>query len=447
MRFHTVEYVLSSLSRYWPGQTEFIRRLPVAQAAPSTLSTPPSTPPVMEEVSLPEWAKDVGVNGCLLVPQSAIVPASKQTWRYVDWFEAAFWYLSGAAEQTFESNFGVIGSNSHRLKKWDIRIWEKAWVNRIALMLRRWAARESGSDEHLIFGTIPDAEIILTHDLDAIRKTPVLRCKQTASRLLNAIAKIRKNHWAEGIAASANAITFFFQSGQYDRLEKLMELEQAHQIRSMLFIYTECKGKQNRHWAKAVVDPSPYIHDRTLLSQLDTFSQKGWPIGLHPSYASYDDPVALQAERICLEKAMQTEITQCRQHWLRFSWDRTWRAQQTAGLTRDFSLGFNDREGFRNGAALEFSPWDKRLNRGMKIQAIPLVLMDSQVSHDTPCVRDKRINDILEEVIAVGGQASVLWHTHVLSPDFGWGDGYRTVLSNVTSLQETSNMDRQRDKA
>ncbi len=43
-------------------------------------------------------------------------------------------------------------------------------MNRIALFLRRWAAREQGMSEEDLFDSLPKAEIILTHDVDAIAK-------------------------------------------------------------------------------------------------------------------------------------------------------------------------------------------------------------------------------------------------------------------------------------
>ena len=87
--------------------------------------------------SIAKWlARDVAPPEGLLVP--AHYGASGATWDAIDWLGVAFWYLSGAAERAFEARNGPIHSYSVRLVRWNPQFWERAWVNRIALFLRRW---------------------------------------------------------------------------------------------------------------------------------------------------------------------------------------------------------------------------------------------------------------------------------------------------------------------
>ena len=56
----------------------------------------------------------------------------------VDWWTAIFLLMEGWHERIWEKTRGVIHSYSFKLKDWDTRAWDHAWVNRIALFLRKW---------------------------------------------------------------------------------------------------------------------------------------------------------------------------------------------------------------------------------------------------------------------------------------------------------------------
>lgn len=96
----------------------------------------------------------------------------------------------------------------------------------------------------------------------------------------------------------------------------------------------------------------------------------------------------------------------------------------------DTTLGFNDRPGFRNGAALKFAPFGD----AEAFAALPLVLMDSHL-YDYAALdgagRARAMRYWIEEVRQVRGQCTVLWHPHTLSEDYGWADGFRALLAAI----------------
>lgn len=97
----------------------------------------------------------------------------------------------------------------------------------------------------------------------------------------------------------------------------------------------------------------------------------------------------------------------------------------------DYTLGFNDRPGFRTSAALIYRPLFADSDDVAEFWAAPLLLMDSQV-YDYQLLEDtQRFNMIdayIREVIQVHGEASILWHQRTLSADYNWGAGYIRVL-------------------
>ena len=94
--------------------------------------------------------------------------------------------LEGWHERLWEKTKGVIHSYSFRLADWDSRAWDHAWVNRIAIFLRKWVKRENEWDDAFL-GPIPSAKLTVTHGVDAVEKTIPIRFKQGTFNLFNAI--------------------------------------------------------------------------------------------------------------------------------------------------------------------------------------------------------------------------------------------------------------------
>lgn len=433
-------YVVQELSRYWPNGETMILDLPIPSASRLGEKQEP-LPPRLLFVDLPDWSKVLAVNGQILVPEQLVIPGKSPSWCRTDWFAVIFWYLNGMAERAFEKRNGPIHSYSLRLKGWDPRLWERAWVNRIALFLRRWAAQRINKDEATLLGPLSEPEIVITHDLDAVHKTLAIRFKQTAFYGYNAARYLLRGNWGNFLKKSMAATRFFFSKDDYNQLRTMTDIEEHHNLRSHINVYGG-PGGWRRSLAKMLFDPAYSIQDENLRMQLCNLSKRGWTIGLHQSFHTWKDVEITRSELLRLEKAIGHPITSCRQHWLRFSWRKTWKVQDAAGLKLDTTLGFNDRPGFRNGTALCFHPWDDRTNRPIDLEALPLVLMDSQLYDYLKLDLKDRKSEIrhwIEEIRLVRGTASVLWHPHTMSDDFGWAEGFECLLSEVTGVKRKDN--------
>lgn len=437
LREKQLMWVLQSLRRYWSRNQQTVQRLPIKHIA--AVENEP-TPPKSESVRLPDWARDLEADGGLAVPSHLIAAGEAAVWQRVAWWDVVWWYLHGVAERQVEAARGPIHSYSFRLRDWDHRFWERAWVNRIALFLRRWAARREETSEHTLFGPLPSAELIVTHDVDAIRKTPAIRLKQTAFHTFNALRALRQGRIGHALEKLWDGISFGVQPADYWCFDLIHELEEAHGIRSQFNVYA---GSTRRlpNLREFVFDPSYSPREQRLRSTLRQLQSGGWTIGLHQSFDCFADVDRMNAERGRLEAALDLPITSCRQHWLRFSWEETWKTQQSAGLKQDTTLGFNDRPGFRNGAALSWNPWDPETESPMQLTALPMVLMDSHV-YDYNSIdaetRSQWIRHWVDEVRAVHGTATFIWHQRVLSSDYGWNDGFHELLAAITGVAQSS---------
>jgi hypothetical protein len=426
------DYVIESISRYWPGRCELIasaltvhHKLPINEVLPAR----------GEAIVVPSWATDIAVDGGLLVPQWAADQA-RGGWESVDWVAVCFWYLNNLAERAHEQRSGPIHSYSGRLKGWDSRFWQYAWVNRIALFLRRWVARINRRDEHKLFGPPPRAELYLTHDVDAVEKTLAIRFKQSVFHSINALRFLLSGRFVLSASKAAQAARFLVSGENYWCFDQILDLEQSHGVKSIFNFYAGKPGNQ-RNIKQRLLDPAYDVNQQRLSTQIRKMQEKGWVVGLHQSFDSWRDEVRMRVEKSNLEKALGGVVSSCRQHWLRFSFQNTWKIQQNIGLKQDTTLGFNDRPGFRNCAALAFHPWDEETNGPMSMESIPMVLMDSHFydyQSYNDCQRKENLKKWLTEINLVGGVASIVWHQRVMSRDYGWADGYKYLL------QETSNL-------
>ncbi|MSQ94958.1 MAG: hypothetical protein EXR98_10445 [Gemmataceae bacterium] len=420
-------WVLDTLEGYWRGVAEIIARLPLARLLEPYEE---SIPPRFLSVALPDWASHAGVDGALLIPAQLLVPGDRPAWERVDWLGTAFWFLHACAERAFEQQHGPIHSFRFRLRGWDDRHWDHAWVNRIAVFLREWAARRQGVSARECCGPLPAPEMLLTHDVDAVRKTWAIRLKQTAFHGFNWVRSWVQGRWREGAGKLCHALAFLCRPANYWRFEELTQLETQYGLKSQFNFYGGTGGFMRRP-RDLLLDPGYSVETPAIRAVMRSLQGSGCGIGLHPSFAAWNDADRMAAEKSRVERALGAPINQVRMHWLRFSWHDTWHVQQLCGLRDDSTLGFNDRPGFRNGAALVFHPWDRARQQPMALRATPMVLMDSQLydyATTNPDQRRATMTRLIREVHGVGGKATIIWHPHVLSPDYGWGGGYREFL-------------------
>ncbi len=420
-------FVIDAGSEYWPSGGELLRALPVPEvASEASIET--------MRVPLPEWGLSHIKNApaYILVEQAFVAEGDAPQWQRCDWWSAAFSYMNGLAERKIEKVNGPGHSYTQKLPGFDPERFDRPWVNWIFLFLRNWVAHLDGRGEHEIFGSLPTPRIVLTHDVDALSKTLPLRIKQCAFNGVNAFRLAGRGRFGDALRSCIQAFRFAVLPGRYDQLKNLMDIEASRDVRSTFFFHGGAGLRRSmRKW---LFDPGYDVSDTGVTGRISSLKAGGWLIGLHPGFETYNSVSGITAEREKLESAAGQDISRCRQHWLRFSWEQTWDAQERAGLKEDHTLGFNDRPGFRVSAALCFHPWSVAGQKQHDLQIVPFALMDSHLFLYGMMAQDARrrvIDTYIDEVAAVGGVAGVIWHQRVLHSDYGWGDEYKYLLRKM----------------
>jgi hypothetical protein len=313
-------------------------------------------------------------------------------------------------------------------------LWERAWVNRIFLFLRRWVAHLNNASEVELLGNLAPGVLHLTHDVDYVSKTLALRLKQIAFISYNLLKYLLSGNFSGALAQFPRLFRFGLGRANYWQFSVIRELETEYGATSSWNFYGGVGGFA-RSSSELLLDPAYRVTDKKISGQLAALLDGGNRIGLHQGFHSWQDSKRMLLEKNRLEQAIGKPVDSCRQHWLRFSFSDTWKAQEAAGFKLDTTLGFNDRHGFRNSAALRIPAWIGSEQRfSASLETLPMVLMDAHLfdyGQLEPDARKQVIDYYLDEIAFVGGEATVVWHHRVFHADYGWGDDYRYLLDGI----------------
>jgi len=164
--------------------------------------------------------------------------------------------------------------------------------------------------------------------------------------------------------------------------------------------------------------------------------QKEVNIGLHPSYQSLGKVEMIDKEKARLEQVSGGEITESRQHFLRFSLPGTYQELDSLGIEKDYSLGFHDEVGFRSGTAFTHCFYDLLRDVALSIEIVPLTAMDSAMKNYLKLTAEEAM-EVMEEILLQmnksGGSFTTVWHNHSLSERDDW-NGWRSVFESIPEM-------------
>lgn len=344
-----------------------------------------------------------------------------------------FAYAACLEEYRLEARSGPIHSYAVRLNG-ENRRFDRPYANYLIMAV-----------VHLLEQAYPDAikpdwaapGLFLTHDVDAVEKTWAVRGKESLFRIFVALRRLVQGRMGDAAAGFRMAGAMAFNRSDYFCLDRLASLEAEYDRRSVFNVFAGDRPPWLGRAKDWLFNPEYDLasHDRlkqTLIKLADT----GWEIGIHFGFDSFDREKRMAQEKANLESMLGGRPTiSSRQHWLRFSLNHTWAGLEDAGVRVDSTLGFNDRPGFRSGLATPFKPFNHLRAAAHRIWAIPTILMDSQLFYYkdlSPRRRRQKIDNLIAELVRAKGRAAIIWHTHVLTPDHGWGEEYRYLLESMT---------------
>ncbi|MBI4929130.1 MAG: polysaccharide deacetylase family protein [Bacteroidetes bacterium] len=180
----------------------------------------------------------------------------------------------------------------------------------------------------------------------------------------------------------------------------------------------------------------PHTHPlmQTLIKNISQKSETG----IHPSFASNQNPEKIKIEKGRLEKIKNGNVTKSRQHFLMLKFPQTCRNLIAAGITDDYTMGFADEIGFRAGICTPYKFYDLEKEEETNLTIHPFAVMDGTLNNYlklSPEVAIEKVKQIVQEIKNVNGEFITIWHNETLSDWREW-KGWKEIYEKIIQIAQ-----------
>ena len=281
-------------------------------------------------------------------------------------------------------------------------------------------------------------EAVITHDVDQVsRYKNILKL----FRILAGDILLRKK---PGLIPISIKDYFNIKSGikkdSYDTFDFLMDQSEKIKVKSHFYFLSQ-KNKTKTNSLSSNFDFRYDICDPKVISIIQNIQKRGHFIGIHGSYNSYNNPDLFSDELNQLKK-IAGKITECRQHYLRFSPPVTWEIENRNNIKQDSTLGFNYEIGFRCGTCYSFPVFDFLKRESLELVELPLTVMEGAVIQIAENQEDfyLRICSLIDVVKKYEGKFVLLWHTNSFNVDewYPYQKYYLKIIDYLGAISQSS---------
>lgn len=251
-----------------------------------------------------------------------------------------------------------------------------------------------------------------------------------------------KSWWRSAGAATRDLLTFRFgnfvkrrnvidqqEPDPYDAFSWMDDLHRPHHLQPRYFFLVAARnGQYDKH----------ILPGETAMQTLIARLAEKYPVGLHPSWQTGDEPSLLLQEKETLEKITKLKITASRQHYLRMKIPVTYRLLLEAGIHEDFSMGYGNINGFRASVSLPFFWYDLEKEQQTPLQVFPFCFMEANAYFEQKRSTIEALDEMhyyFRELKKVQGKMVTIWHNTFLGTDplyRGWREIYAQFVKEVS---------------
>ena len=257
-------------------------------------------------------------------------------------------------------------------------------------------------------------ELILTHDVDAL----------TLASYRTVLGDLLKR---KSLSKAYKSLKYIIGKDPFDTYDFLMTVSERLGVKSHFYFMSTDSGKQN--------DTSWYVKRRKFTSLVKQIKKRGHIIGFHPGYYTYDDAERWRYEKNILENAIQQEVKEGRQHFLRMDMPHTLSVWEENNMEIDSTLGYQEKEGFRCGTGESYQIFDFLKRKILRLKERPLIIMDGMLLQSQHYSADKA-KEVIHYYISLGKKyntgITILFHN---SSFIGEWKGYDSVYSELLNME------------
>ena len=272
-------------------------------------------------------------------------------------------------------------------------------------------------------GQVPPFRFLPTYDIDMAWSYRHKGFARNAGGLLRSLFR------RDGKVKERLSVLFRGAADPFDCYDFLDKLHARISIAPRYFIHA---GSRRNAYDKNIRPDHPAM--AALIKRL----ARQATIGLHPSWASGDEPALIAEEKRALEAVTGTPVTSSRQHYIRFSLPHTFRHLLEAGITDDYSMGYATINGFRASVAVPFYWYDLEREEQTALRLHPFCFMDANSYYEEKKSAGEMESELFyyeEQLRSLGGELVSIWHNTLLgsSPEFaGWARFYAFFAETIT---------------
>lgn len=327
-----------------------------------------------------------------------------------DIFLNAFLFLSGWQE--------IIGTKKdshsrfpyHESLQYKYNFTEIPVVNIYFELLREVALKNKRLIEPINF---PE-NIIFTHDIDQ------LRSGWFEDIQMNLQEVSIKSFWyiSKNVVSKMLGLKDSYLRG----MERMLTIDKENNIEAISFFIP----------VKSHKDADFNLAKKQFLNVLQK-AKKTQTVAIHPGYETFNNIDEYKKQLKTLEKLSGQKITKSRQHFLRYDIHTTPFIQEELKIEEDYTLGFAEQYGFRNGIANSFYLFNFKTNKAFPIKQFPLVFMDVSLTNYNLDNNFEKVLSFLEKIKQdFNGEFSILFHNSVFSN--GKYDGFEGFYKKIIRL-------------
>ena len=223
------------------------------------------------------------------------------------------------------------------------------------------------------------------------------------------------------------------QKDPYDTFDRILQLKKKYR-HPLTFFHLLSPYSQFDHNISR--------NNKTYQTQLKYLADYA-DVGILTSYYAMEDEEMIENEVKFLEKIIHKPIQKVRAHFNRIKIPQTYHYYIEAGLTKDYSMGYNAKIGFRAGTSIPFYFYDIENETQTPLLVHPTVVSDIMLRYLYKLTPEKALEIIIqqgEQIRKYGGNFHPVFHNFILSDLDFWKKWNQVYIQTIKHFSKYNSL-------